>query len=272
MTVNLAAGDSVLGFLHVLRTTIKVMSSFCGWPPANSGHRRSAARSLPLRSLAARWRGLDRDHPFQAKFVSVGIERFGDAVGVKDQAIVAFERDGKSPVILSNTLSAVNAEGHAGRLQDAPLRRRGAVKKRRIMPAAGEGHVVVLMIENHVGHADEHVLLDVGIKLAIDLPQHVCRRLARRASAAQDAAANGHDERGRHAFAGDIGDGHAEAVVVHLDVIEIIAADLARGNVDAGDLEAVDLRRLRKAEGCAGCRARSGGRDRAASSRSPPSR
>ena len=37
----------------------------------------------------------DCDHPLGAEFVSVRVERFGDAVRVKDQAIVAFQRDGK---------------------------------------------------------------------------------------------------------------------------------------------------------------------------------
>jgi len=35
------------------------------------------------------------DHPFRAKFISVCIERFGHAIGVKDEAIVAFEGHGK---------------------------------------------------------------------------------------------------------------------------------------------------------------------------------
>ena len=56
----------------------------------------------------------------------------------------------------------------------------------------------------------------------------------------QDAAADRHDERGGHAFARDIGNDDAEPVVVHFDVVEIVAADLTRRDVDAGDIEAVD--------------------------------
>ena len=48
-----------------------------------------------------------------------------------------------------------------------------------------------------------------------------------------------------HAFSGDVGDRHAEPLVIHLDVIEIIAAHLAGGNVDAADLEAMNGRALR---------------------------
>ena len=102
------------------------------------------------------------------------------------------------------------------------------------------------MIQNEVGHADEHVLLDVGIELPVDLSQDVGRRRILRRLAAQDAAADGHDERSGDAFAGDVRDGDAEAFVVDFDIIEIIAADLSRRNVDSADLEAVDPGRFRR--------------------------
>jgi hypothetical protein len=185
------------------------------------------------------------DHSFGAEFISVCVEHFGDAVGVKDEAIIAFERDGKVAGYPIEHVSAVNPEGHPGRLQNLDLAGRGAVEERRIMPPTGEGHVVVLMVENDVGHANEHVLLDIGIELAIDLPQNLGGRLAEARFRSQDAAADRHDERGGHALARDIGDDDAEPVVVHPDVVEIVAADLACRDVNAGDIKAVDRRRLR---------------------------
>src|SRR5437879_10626550 len=100
------------------------------------------------------------------------------------------------------------------------------------------------MIENQVGHADEHVLLDVGIKLSIYFLEDIGRRGISYRLTAQNAATNRHDERSRHAFAGNIRDSDAEPFVVDLDVIKIIAADLARGHVDSADLKSVHVGRF----------------------------
>src|SRR5690242_15937746 len=101
------------------------------------------------------------------------------------------------------------------------------------------------MIENEVGHAYKHVLLDIGVELAVDLAQNVGRRRVLRRLAPQDTAANGHDERGRDAFARDIRDGDAEPFVIDFDVVEIIATDLPGRDIHSADLEAVDARRFR---------------------------
>src|SRR5437879_12639291 len=91
------------------------------------------------------------------------------------------------------------------------------------------------MIENQVGHADEHVLLDVGIKLSIYFLEDIGRRGISYRLTPQNAATNRHDERSRHAFAGNIRDSDAEPFAVHLDIIKISAADLSRGHVDSSD-------------------------------------
>ena len=56
------------------------------------------------------------DHAIKPEFISVGIERFRDAVGIKNQAIIALERDseiGGKPI---EHISAVNSYDHSGRL------------------------------------------------------------------------------------------------------------------------------------------------------------
>ena len=174
------------------------------------------------------------DHSFGAEFIPVRVERFGDAVGVKDQAIVAFERDRKVAGYPIEHVSAVNAEGHPRRLQNLDLAGCGAVKERRIMPATRECYVVVFMVENDVGHADEHVLLDVGIELAIDLPQDLGGRLAEARFARRTLRQIAMMSEAGTPLPETSAIDDAEPVVVHFDVVEIIAADLARRNVDAG--------------------------------------
>ena len=61
---------------------------------------------------------------------------------------------------------------------------------------------------------------------------------------AQDAAANGHNERCWNTFARDIGDGDTEAFVVDLNIIKVISADLASGHVKSANLKSVNGRRF----------------------------
>ena len=227
-------------FSHVLRMAIKVMSSFCGCDPTKlrtSSINRVIMAGAPFAALAR----TRLDHAFEAEFVSLRVERFGDSVGVKNQAIAAFERDGESRPLSYRTRSPLSIPTTIpGGFTGVTVRVAALVKQRRIMPGAREGDAVVGVIENHVGHADEHVFLDVGIELPVYLLQNIGRRRIVRRLAAQDTAADGHDDRGGNAFARNIGNGDAEPFVIHFDIIEIIAADLACRNVDPADFEAVD--------------------------------
>ena len=88
---------------------IKVMSSFCGCEPTklrSSSINRVIIAGAPLGALAR----TRLDHAFDAKFVSVCVERFGHSVRVKNQAIVAFERDGEIARYPIEHASAVNSE------------------------------------------------------------------------------------------------------------------------------------------------------------------
>src|SRR5215831_2964667 len=104
------------------------------------------------------------------------------------------------------------------------------------------------MIQNDVGHTDEHILLNIGIKLAINLVQNICRRRISYRFAAQHAPANRHDERCRNALAGNIGDRNAKSFVVDLDIIEIISAHLPGWDIEAADFESAYRWRLCRQE------------------------
>src|SRR5262245_20878700 len=101
------------------------------------------------------------------------------------------------------------------------------------------------MIQNQVRHADEHVFFNVRIKLAVYFPQDIRRRRVPDRFRAQDAAANRHNQRCRHAFAGNVCDCDAKALFIDMDVIEIIAAYLASWHIQTADFEPIDGRGLR---------------------------
>src|SRR5205807_8326281 len=102
------------------------------------------------------------------------------------------------------------------------------------------------MIEQEISHADKQVFLNVGIKLSIYFLENISRRWISNGLAAQDTATNRHDQRSRHAFAGNVCDGNAEPFVVEFDVIKVIAANLARWDVHPANFKSVHLRRFRR--------------------------
>ena len=108
------------------------------------------------------------------------------------------------------------------------------------MPGARERDTIGPLIENEVGHADKHVLLDIRVKLPVYFLQDVRRGRIPYRLTTQNAAANRHDERRGNAFAGNIGDGNSKPFVIDMDVIEIIAAHLAGWHIDAANLKSVD--------------------------------
>ena len=107
---------SVLGvfgywnFSHVLRMAIKVMSSFCGCEPTKLRSIIDQSRDHRRRALRVRWRERDwtiRSKPNSSPF---RVERFGHSVGVKNQAIVALERDSEIARYPIEHASAVNSQ------------------------------------------------------------------------------------------------------------------------------------------------------------------
>src|SRR5438874_6396647 len=95
------------------------------------------------------------------------------------------------------------------------------------------------MIQDQVRHADEHVFFDVRVKLPVYFSQDIRRRRVPSRLCTQYAAANRHDQRCRHAFAGNVGDCNAKSFLIDMNVIEIIAAYLASWHVNPANFEPI---------------------------------
>ena len=111
------------------------------------------------------------------------------------------------------------------------------------MARAGHGDVPGLRVENDIKHADKHVLLDVGVELAVDAAEGLGGGAATGRGAAHHGAAHAGDEGGGDAFARDVGDDDAPAVLVNPEVVEVVAADVVRRDVEAADFVAGDVGR-----------------------------
>src|SRR6059058_411031 len=90
---------------------------------------------------------------------------------VEDEAIIALERDGEVNCEPVKHVPAVNSHDHSRRLYWRNSLRFPLVKQRRIVAGARESEAIALVIQNQIGHADEHVFLDIGIKLTVHLSQ-----------------------------------------------------------------------------------------------------
>src|SRR4030095_10269724 len=113
--------------------------------------------------------GLNR--AFKTELVSVGIERFRHTIGVENEAIIALEPKDE---ICGKPIEHIS-ENHSRRLYRCYSLRLFFVKQRRILPGPRERDAIALMIQNEVGHTDEHVFLDIRIKLAVYFSQNIGR-------------------------------------------------------------------------------------------------
>src|ERR1700679_2326382 len=110
----------------------------------------------------------------------------------------------------------------------------------RKVSGAGQGELARTGIEYSVDHGDKLS----GGKIFLEYLVEVCERLRgrgiERRERAQDGPSRGHEEGGRHALSGDIGQGNSIALVAKIDEIEPVACDGTRGvpgcfKCDAGD-------------------------------------
>src|SRR4029077_14383917 len=160
-------------------------------------------------------------------------------------AIVALERYRKVDRKPIEHTSAVNSHYHSRRLYWRYRLRLLLVQQRRIVSSPRKCDAIVLMIQDQVRHADEHVFFNVWIKLPVYFSQHIRRRRVPCRLCTQHAAANRHDQRCRDAFAGNVCDCNAKSLLIDMDVIEIITAYLAGWHINAANLEPIDGRRFR---------------------------
>ena len=112
------------------------------------------------------------------------------------------------------------------------------------MSRAGHGDLIAALIENVKGHADEHVLADVGKELAVHRRENFGRRREALRDGAQRAATHRHQQTRRHSLARHIGNCDAMLVVAEIEVIVIIATDNTRRYIDPADPVAGDHRFL----------------------------
>ena len=139
-------------------------------------------------------------------------------------------------------VTTVNSHSHTRRAQGDDFAPRGPVEQWRIVSRPCHGHIARARVDHEVKHADKHVLLDVGIHAAVDRAQHFGRGGGSLRRTAEQAAAHAGYESGGNSFARDVGDDNAPAMFVELQVVEIVSADLAGGDIQAAHFVACDPR------------------------------
>src|SRR4030095_7747922 len=92
------------------------------------------------------------DHALEPKFVPLRVERFGDAVSVKNQAILALERQREVRRPSLEYMSSLNSKRHAGWIDSGNTFVRCAKEQGSVVAGAAKPDLTALSIENRVGH------------------------------------------------------------------------------------------------------------------------
>ncbi len=179
-----------------------------------------------------------------APFFVLGVERFGDSVGVGNDDIPGLQRNG---FVLDRPVKDIgfrqsdrNAFGinRNGRAVSAFF------KQQPFMPGPCEFEFAGAGVENHIEHGDEHVFGEVFAEHAVELAEHARGALLLRGAGAQNALTDGHHHGSADAFSRHVGNGDSEMFVIDADKVVIVAADIKGGQVVGGDIHMVDLRKL----------------------------
>ncbi len=104
----------------------------------------------------------------------------------------------------------------------------GTVENHRIVPGARIANDPVLRIENHVEHRNEHALSHVVRNEVIHFGHHVGSVLVASCFHPQRRTDHRHNQRTGDALAGYIRDHDAKGIVIDLDEVVVVSADLFR--------------------------------------------
>ena len=164
------------------------------------------------------------DQRLLAEELARRIHGLGDAVGVEQQQVARGEAHGLILVAAALQRSEGRARPPAKDLDGRGL----ADNQRRVVAGGGEGEVAGSQVEDAAERSDEHAGVVVLGQLGIDQGEGAPGVANPLHGGLEEGLANGHEQRGGHAFPGDIADSHVEVVVVEQGEIVEIAADIAR--------------------------------------------
>ena len=179
--------------------------------------------------------------PLHTEFNSLGIKRLGDSIGIEEQQIPLANMEriiGAKPI---EDAAAVNPDGHTLGIESLHLVVCGSVHQGGIMTRSRQQSIPAMPVHDDIGHADEHILFHVGIKLPVDGAQHGCRRKTPGCLTPEGATAHGHDEGGGNALPRDIRDHYAKMILINRQVIKIVTTESFGRKVQATDLESLQI-------------------------------
>ena len=174
-----------------------------------------------------------------AEFLEVGVEGFGDTVGIEDESVAGEEKgfaDFAIPVVECAEDSGRGVEGLDGGIgaEDEPA-------EVATVGVAEAARGVIVFGEEESG---EGAVWRVFAEELIDGTKEAVRVVSMNgALAAEIGLEVGHEERGGDALAGDVANDKTEASVAEAEEVVIITADLAGLMTDAGVIEGSEFRK-----------------------------
>ena len=194
----------------------------------------STTASTRFRERMARVPPDDVLEAIDAEHLARTVHDLDDAVGVQHEDVAGLDRCGARDE--RGRIPHAQRRAAAGEHVARPA---GAEQQRRVVPAVGEGEGPGAGLEQAVDRGDEAGRVHRVEQDAVEPARDRIERGALDALGPERRPEGRHDERRRHALPGHVGDRDAEAAVRLRQVVEVVAADLPRRHVGAGDVVAV---------------------------------
>ena len=205
------------------------------------------------------------DQPLEAVEIAVGVHRFAEAVGEDGHEVARFQRAMHG--LVRRCRRPRRAAGRPSPRRPPRRYRHCDASSGAMWPAFTSDQPVRFRIDDRHDHRDE-LVLPIGVgEAGVDLLDGDRRIVLAGQQEPHVAREPRHQQGGRHAFAGHVADDHREPVVGQLDVVVVVAADLAGRLVVVEERVAGDLRRMRRATAPAASAGRDPGRARAPAGR-----
>lgn len=174
---------------------------------------------------------------FEAPLFGFGVHGFGDAIGVGNDEVAGLELyvsgfgDGAEGGVVDEP------DGDAWGFGAVDLIASAVQDEGGFVPGAGVAEEAGFGVENHVEHADEHIVGEVEGEGLVEGGEHAGGIVFVLGVGLEYAAADGHHEGATNAFAADVGDDESNVLGVDFDHVVVVAADVERGVVEAGELD-----------------------------------
>ncbi len=173
------------------------------------------------------------------------VDRIRNAIGIQHEEVACRDRHGDLLQQAVERLPLVDLQPEHQPIGRQQLRARRCLGRsgevyQRTMAGPGVSQRAGFEIHDKVGHRDETAAIELLRQQAVGVDEQRPRRPVQLAQRQHQSLELGHIERGRRPLPRDVGDQHAQRVLIDRQEVVIVPADLARRLAEGRELETGD--------------------------------